>query len=343
MTKTFSGNFFEDFPRRPDDPPRHPAHRHRSATSRSITACSARVSPCSPPTSLPRRIGYPRSPIDDLLVFHIGVRQDRAGHLAERGRQSRLTPIAASSAPVYPGDTLNAVSEVIGLKENSNSRRPASSIVRSRGFKAGRRASARICALGDGEEARRRARPRRRNRYRDCRRRSLSTRSARPVRRLDPTAYDNVLAGSPHRFGDYNVGEKIDHLAGITVEDAEHHDRDAALSEHARAFTSISLPKGKGRFGRPPDLRRSRYFAGARAVVQRARQCVSCRRDQWRPPCCAAVRRQHRVCLVGSSGEDAKLPRRTDVGALRVRTVATKDKPCDDFPLQESARKTTRR
>ncbi len=30
------------------------------------------------------------------------------------------------------------------------------------------------------------------------------------------------LAGSPHRFGDYAVGEKIDHVDGMTVEEAEH-------------------------------------------------------------------------------------------------------------------------
>jgi 2-methylfumaryl-CoA hydratase len=28
------------------------------------------------------------------------------------------------------------------------------------------------------------------------------------------------------------------------------------------------------------------------------------------------------------------LPQRSDLGALRVRTVATKDKPCGDFPLK---------
>jgi 2-methylfumaryl-CoA hydratase len=28
------------------------------------------------------------------------------------------------------------------------------------------------------------------------------------------------------------------------------------------------------------------------------------------------------------------LPKRTDVGALRLRTIATKDKPCADFPLK---------
>jgi 2-methylfumaryl-CoA hydratase len=30
----------------------------------------------------------------------------------------------------------------------------------------------------------------------------------------------------------------------------------------------------------------------------------------------------------------AELPGRTDVGALRLRTVATKDHPCHDFPLR---------
>ena len=42
-------------------------------------------------------------------------------------------PIAAFLKPVYPGDTLNAVSEVIGLKENSN-RKTGIVYVRSRGF-----------------------------------------------------------------------------------------------------------------------------------------------------------------------------------------------------------------
>ena len=30
----------------------------------------------------------------------------------------------------------------------------------------------------------------------------------------------------------------------------------------------------------------------------------------------------------------AELPGRTDVGALRLRTIATKDRPCADFPLK---------
>src|SRR4030095_581325 len=45
-------------------------------------------------------------------------------------------------------------------------------------------------------------------------------RGARPP--VGVTAYDFALAGSPHRFGGYAVGEKIDHVDGITVEEAEH-------------------------------------------------------------------------------------------------------------------------
>jgi 2-methylfumaryl-CoA hydratase len=39
---------------------------------------------------------------------------------------------------------------------------------------------------------------------------------------LDFTAYDFALAGERHRWGDYTVGETIDHVDAVTVEDAEH-------------------------------------------------------------------------------------------------------------------------
>ena len=65
------------------------------------------------------------------------------------------TPTAGSCEAVYPGDTLSSVSEVIGLKENSN-RQTGVVYVRSRGLNQRGRGRRRICALGDGAEARRR-------------------------------------------------------------------------------------------------------------------------------------------------------------------------------------------
>ena len=34
--------------------------------------------------------------------------------------------------------------------------------------------------------------------------------------------YDFVAAGEPHRLGDYEVGEKIDHVDGVTLTESEH-------------------------------------------------------------------------------------------------------------------------
>jgi len=39
---------------------------------------------------------------------------------------------------------------------------------------------------------------------------------------LDFTAYDTAAAGEPHRWDDYEVGEKIDHVDGVTLTDPEH-------------------------------------------------------------------------------------------------------------------------
>ena len=70
-----------------------------------------------------------------------------------------------------------------------------------------------------------------------------------PVRRSTSSAYDLALAGSPHRFGDYEVGEKIDHVDGITVEEAEHQIATRLYQNTARIhFDQFSA--AQGRFGR---------------------------------------------------------------------------------------------
>src|SRR5204862_1445843 len=78
-------------------------------------------------------IGYPQAPLDDLLVFHVvfgkTVPDISLNAVANLGyAECRFL------APVYPGDTLSAVSEVIGLKENS-SRKTGVVYVRSTGLR----------------------------------------------------------------------------------------------------------------------------------------------------------------------------------------------------------------
>ena len=190
--------------------------------------------------------------------------------------------------PVYPGATLNAVSEVIGLKENSN-KKTGIVYVRSRGFDQDGDDGARLCALGDGEEARRECADAGRKHADPAGERA----GVRARQRLSAHRYGGLrlgLAGSPHRFGDYKAGEKIDHLVGITVEDAEHMIATRLYQNTARVHFD-HFTESKGRFGSASDLWRARDFTGAGAVVQRPRQCFPRRRDQWRTSCRAAVGR----------------------------------------------------
>jgi 2-methylfumaryl-CoA hydratase len=63
---------------------------------------------------------------------------------------------------------------------------------------------------------------------------------------VDVAAYDFTLAGSPNRFGDYAVGEKIDHVDGVTVEEAEHQTATRLYQNTARIhFDQYSAAQGR--------------------------------------------------------------------------------------------------
>ena len=66
---------------------------------------------------------------------------------------------------------------------------------------------------------------------------------------IDRAAFDVALSGSPHRFEDYAPGERIDHVDGVTVEEAEHMIATRLYQNTAKVhFNQHS--EGQGRFGR---------------------------------------------------------------------------------------------
>ncbi len=231
---------------------------------------------------------------------------------------------------VYPGDTLTAASEVIGLKENSN-RQSGVVYVRTRGFNqrgetvveyvrwvmVRKRDSAAGAARGDRPElpAARRA----------------GSASAPPARRS--RRYDFALAGSPHRWGDYAKGEQIDHVDGVTVEEAEHQIATRLYQNTAKVhFNQFS--EGQGRFGRRLiygghviSLARALSFNG----LANAFHVAAINGGRHVAPLFAG----DTVFAWSEILDTAALPGRDDVGALRVRLVATKNRPCDDFPVRE--------
>jgi 2-methylfumaryl-CoA hydratase len=150
--------------------------------------------------------------------------------------------------------------------------------------------------------------------------------------RIDVAAYDFTLAGSRYRFGDYAVGEKIDHIDGITVEEAEHQIATRLYQNTARIhFDQHSA--AQGRFGRRLiygghviSLARALSFNG----LANAFHIAAINGGRHVSPLFAGAT----VFAWSEVLAKADVPGRDDVGALRLRTVATKDHPCADFPLK---------
>ena len=162
--------------------------------------------------------GLPASPLDDLAAFHVvfgktvpDVSLNAVANLGyAEGRWLK---------PVFAGDTLRSTSEVIGLKQNSNGKTGVV-YVRTRGLN--QRDETVIEYV----------------RWVMVRKRNLEAPAPQTVvpelskvvdpadlvipEGLDFTNYDFALAGEPHRWADYEVGEQINHVDGVTIEEAEH-------------------------------------------------------------------------------------------------------------------------
>ena len=149
---------------------------------------------------------------------------------------------------------------------------------------------------------------------------------------INAAAYDNALAGSRHRFEDHAVGEQIDHADGVTVEEAEHQIATRLYQNTARVHFN-QFTEGKGRFGRRLiygvhviSLARALSFNG----LANAFHVAAINGGRHVAPLFAG----NTVFAWTEILAKSEMPGRSDVGALRLRTVATKDRPCNDFPYK---------
>jgi 2-methylfumaryl-CoA hydratase len=330
MTKTTPGNFFDDF---------RLGQKIAHATPRTVTTGdvalynalygsrfalqSSDVFACA--------IGYPRAPVDDLLVFHIvfgkTVPDISLNAVANLGYADCRFLHA-----VYPGDTLTAVSEVIGLKENS-SRKTGVVYVRSSGFKQD---GTKVLDYVRWVMVRKRdeAAPAPGDLVPDLPKAIDPATLGGACPQIALRSYDFALAGSPHRFDAYAVGEKIDHLDGMALEEAEHQLATRLYQNTARVHFNL-LAQSTDRFGRRLvyggvviSLARALSFNG----LGNAFHIAGINGGRHVAPMFAGAT----VFAWSQVLAKAELPKRTDVGALRLRTIATKDKPCADFPLKEN-------
>ncbi len=217
MSKTNAGRFFEDY--RLGEVIRHAVPRTVSGGERALyhALYPARHALASS-DAFAQACGLPAAPMDDLITFHTvfgktvpDISLNAVANLGyAEGRWLK---------PVYAGDTLRSESEVIGLKQNSNGKSGVV-YVRTTGFN--QRDEAVLSYV----------------RWVMVRKRDLDAAAPETVipdlqAALLPDAlvlpegltfegYDFALAGEAHRLSDYRIGEVIDHVDGVTIEEAEH-------------------------------------------------------------------------------------------------------------------------
>jgi 2-methylfumaryl-CoA hydratase len=322
-----TGRFFEDFV---------PGQEIRHGTPRTVSEADATLYlaltgsrfllNCSRPFAQANGLG--RMPLDDLLVFHIvfgkSVPDVSLNAVANLGyAQGRFTGF------VYPGDTLYARSTVIGLKETSN-RQAGIVWVRTLGHR------------DDGSPAVEFVR------WVLVRKRDPESAAPAPlVPELDADVpagelslpeelrleeIDPVWTGSDRFFEDYAVGERIDHVDGMGVMESEHRLATRLYQNPARVHFNDHAER-QGRLGacivyggHVISLARALSFNG----LGNAMRLLAINGGTHANPCIAG----DTVFAWSEVLDKAACRGRADAGAVRFRLVATRNRPCEGFPLR---------
>ena len=149
---------------------------------------------------------------------------------------------------------------------------------------------------------------------------------------IDASKYDLDLAGSPHRWNDYEPGEKIDHVDGMTLEEAEHQIATRLYQNTAKVHFNQHT-ESKGRFGKRIvyggvviSLVRALSYNG----LGNAFHLAAINGGRHVAPTFAG----DTIYAWSEVLEKAEIPERKDVGALRVRLVGVKNQDCAAFPLK---------
>jgi len=326
-TKTVPGNYFEDF---------SIGQEIRHATPRTVTdgdialytgLYGSRFAATSAST-FAESMGFERMPVDSLLAFHLvfgksvpDISLNAVANLGYAGGRF--------GAPLHVGDTVTTTSTVIGLKENSNGRTGVVYVnsvgVNQRGemvvdyvrwvmvHKKDPASPAPETVIPDLPGA-------------------VAAEDLLVPFDLTGREYDLELAGSPFVWDDYEVGERIDHIDGMTIEESDHmlatrlyqNTAKVHFNQHAQGQAKIGRRLIYG--GHIISLARGLSFNG----LANGQMIAAINAGAHANPTFAG----DTVYAWSEVLERIELPGRTDVGALRLRTVATKDTPCAEFPYK---------
>jgi len=323
MSKTNPGNFFEDY---------HVGQWLAHATPRTVTEGDRALYGALYPSrfalqssdEFARACGLPQSPLDDFAAFHVvfgkTVPDISLNAVANLGyAEGRFLK------PVYPGDTLSTSSEVIGVRENSN-RKTGVVWVRSTGVNQRGETVMEYC------------------RWVMVRKRDAAAPAPDAVvpelakavpagdlaipEGLDFSDYDSDLAGSAHFWDDYQTGEKIDHVDGCMLEEAEHMMATRLWQNTAKVHFNPAARGGEPRLiygGHIISMARALSFNG----LGNAQAVAAINSGSHAAPCFAGD-----TVYAWSEVLDKAETSAPSVGALRLRLVAVKNAAAGEMALR---------
>ncbi|MEM7122272.1 MAG: MaoC family dehydratase [Pseudomonadota bacterium] len=325
MSWSTDGNFFEDF---------IPGTVLRHATPRTVTtgdvalytALTGSRFAINSADTFAQQLGLMGSPLDDILVFNIvfgkTVPDISLNAIANLGYAS-----GRFGKPVYPGDTLKTESRVIGRRELSNGK--AGIVwVRSIGtnqFKKKVLDYVRWVMVNKRDPES----PAPDSEVPDLPQ-AVGAQDLTVPKGLDLAAYDTVLAGDERLWDDFNAGDRIDHVDGMTLEEAEHQMATRLYQNTAKVHFNQHQAHDT-RFGR-------RIVYGGHVISLARALSFNGLANAFRV---AAINGGRHVApffagdtLYAWSQVLAKeeIDGRQDVGALRIRMIGVKDHLSGDYP-----------
>jgi 2-methylfumaryl-CoA hydratase len=328
--KTRPGNFFEDF-RLGQQLVHAPPRTVTTGDVALYTALFGSRFALGSSDPFAQALGLPRAPLDSMLVFHLvfgrtvaDVSLNAVANLGYAGGRFGV--------PLYPGDTVTSDSRVIGLRQN----------------KDGQTGVVYVHSTGLNQHGEMVLDYRR---WVMVRKRDAAAAAPDPVVPELPDAvpieelvcpfglaagrYDFERAGSEFVWDDYAVGERIDHVDGMTIEEAEHMLATRLYQNTAKVHFNQHVERA-GRFGKRIvygghiiSLARALSFNG----LANAQVIAAINGGRHIAPSFAG----DTIYAWSEVLAQHELPGRGDVGALRIRTVATKDRDGHDFPYKDAA------
>jgi 2-methylfumaryl-CoA hydratase len=152
--------------------------------------------------------------------------------------------------------------------------------------------------------------------------------------KLNILNYDFDESGSKYLWDDYQIGEKIDHIDGMTVEEADHMTATRLYQNTAKVHFNEHTEK-EGRLGRRIvygghiiSLVRMLTFNG----LSNAFKILAINNGKHISPTVAG----NTIYAWSEIIDKKELSNNKNLGALRIKSIGVKDNFCKDFPLYKN-------